>query len=501
MALQTIPLSAGLVRDDTDVAAEGGWVDADRVRFVRGRPQTIGGWSRRFVTPVSGVCRALFGWEDRQRSKRLAIGTHSHLYVAQSGDVTDITPSGLAPGSIVAGAGGGFGLGLYGTGAYGQSAAGSLFQRIWSLDAWGDYLLASPRGGTLYLWTGSGLAAAVAGAPAVMESFFVDDNRYVVALGATEQGTGQRNPMTVRWSDQDDYTAWTAGATNKAGEQQLTHGGRIVGGRAGSPSLIWTDTALYQMRLLDADLVFGFPRVAVGCGLIGAQAAALRDGRAFWMSTSRQFFGYAGGAPEPLVCPIADEVFDNLVVDQADQIVAGVNSRFNEVWWFYPDARDGGLENTRYCAFNWVDRTWTKGQLARTAWLDAGVFSGPIAAAPDGMVYDHETGASADGAALGEWIESGAIDVGDGDVLMRIDALYPDLRNLVGVAQASVKFRDAPAAVERTVGPFSISPATQRIAFQSQGRHARIRIAGASAPSFWRLGEPRWDVKPTGMRL
>jgi hypothetical protein len=505
MAWRALPIEIGdgLLFDETGVAAEGRWKAGARVRFRRGRPQAIGGWQRRLPGTLSGVCRAAIAWSNRARDLQIAYGTHSHLQIERGGALYDVTPTGLAVGAIDAGSLGGFGEGLYGRGAYGVGELGGGLLRTWSLAPYGEQLLASPRGGTLYAWLGNtGVrASAVAGAPAVIEAMFVDPNRYAVALGATEQGTGNFHPMLVRWSDQDDYASWVASATNKAGEFPVTEGAKLVGGSPGSPSLIWTDTALYEMRLLDADLVWGFPLVGTGCGLIGPRAHARRDGLAWWMSPTGQFFEFTGGPPTPLPCPLLDEVFDNLNWAQAEKVHAAPNTAFDEIWWLYPDRRDGdGRECSRYVAFHLRERHWTAGPLDRTAWIDAGLFAQPIAVTPGGIVYDHETGASADGGPLGEWLISGALDTEDGDAFWRIDGMMPDVENLEGVLQVEILFRDTPQGPERAIGPFAITAAAQVLKFQAQGRHARIRFSSATTPSAWRLGDPRWDVRVTGMQ-
>lgn len=504
MAWSRLPIEIGdgLMLDASASEAEGRWHDGDRVRFVRGRAQPVGGWQRRTATTLDGRTRALHAWINTVRDRLLAAGTHTKLYVAKDGAWFDVTPAGLAAGLADAGGVGGYGQGLFGTGTFGQSVVGAGVLRTWSLDNWGDQLLANPRGAGLYRWQGDTAAPAtlVPNAPAVIDSMFVDPNGYVVALGANQFAGGQFDPMLVRWSDQNDLTVWAPANTNNAGEFSLREGGRIVAGRAGAPSLIWTDTALYEMRLLDADFVFGFNPLGTGCGLIGPSAVAERDGLAWWWSTNGQFYEFAGGAPTPIPCPLRASTVNNLVVPQAEKITAAINGAFNEVWWFYPDARDGTGENSRYVCFNFVERHWTAGRLDRTAWLDAGVFSGPIAVSPAGVVFDHEIGASADGAPLQERLVSGAIDLADGDTLIRLDGLMPDLRDQQGVAVVRVLMRGAPQGGEQVFGPYTVTPASDVVPFQSLGRQARLVIEGASTPSFWRLGDPRWDLKQTGMR-
>jgi hypothetical protein len=219
------------------------------------------------------------------------------------------------------------------------------------------------------------------------------------------------------------------------------------------------------------------------------------------MGSSRQFFGYAGGAPEPLTCPLTRDVFDHLNTDQADKIVAAIVSQYNEVWFLYPDHRDGnGLENSRYISYNWVDRTWARGELDRTSWLDGGVFSGPLATNAAGVLYDQEYGASADGAALVESLESGAFDLDDGEQVMRLAELMPDFEEQSGIPQLTIYSRYEPHGPEETHGPYALTPGLRHLPLNVQGRQARFKISGATSPSFWRYGAPRWNIKATGMK-
>lgn len=89
-----LDLPPGLNGDDTTFAAAGRWADGSNVRFWRGKPQTIGGWELMTSTALSGACRSVFGWADNSAVLNIAFGTTSHLYVAQDGTVSDITPYG-----------------------------------------------------------------------------------------------------------------------------------------------------------------------------------------------------------------------------------------------------------------------------------------------------------------------------------------------------------------------------------------------------------------------
>ena len=56
----------------------------------------------------------------------------------------------------------------------------------------------------------------------------------------------------------------------------------------------------------------------------------------YWMGY-REFYVY-NGRTQKLVCPVQDFVFSDLNRDQDTKIIAGQNSAYSEVWWFYPSA-------------------------------------------------------------------------------------------------------------------------------------------------------------------
>lgn len=601
MPLTKIPFQAGIFKDDTPLAAEGRWVDADKVRFVRGLPQTIYGWERALSDTnsvegsvggiLSGICRGIHAWADNGGDKHCAFGTHTHLIVMRDGvnygvtpvdasgtlgtdplDTTDgsaiVTVSDTAHGRSVGdrvafsgatavggitvdgaytvatvpnadsytivhssaatatasgggssvaytyylpvglanGTGGqGYGTGTYGTDTYGTASNVAYFPRTWSLDNWGEHLIANPRGGTIYAWqlSTSAPAAAIAQAPATVTCCFVTPERILVAAGCSDSG-GTFDPLLLRWSGQEDNTEWTPSLANQAGDFRLSVGSRIVRGLAGrGENLIWTDEALFAMRYLgDPGLVFGFTLLGAGCGLIGPNAAVVKDGVAYWLSRSGQFYVYAGGgAPRQIPCPVRRHVFDNLSFVQADKVFCGANSAFSEIWWLYPDRRDGN-EVSRYVLYSTTEGTWSVGRFDRTAWVDAGVFDYPIAAASDGKVFFHEKGHLADGGPLAYRLESAPFDLGDGDTLMRVNGAVPDFEDLLGGLALTFLGRRYPqaASTETSSGPHPVTAATPKIDFRLTARQAAVRIEAADVPAFMRLGALRLDLTDTTHR-
>ena len=91
--LQPIQFAPGFDKRTTSYAAEGRWVDGDKVRSVGGIVETMGGWDRLVQdTTFEGKCRGLLAWRDNDNVKRVAIGTHRRLYLLSAETVTNITP-------------------------------------------------------------------------------------------------------------------------------------------------------------------------------------------------------------------------------------------------------------------------------------------------------------------------------------------------------------------------------------------------------------------------
>jgi hypothetical protein len=407
-------------------------------------------------------------------------------------------------------------------GAADQAANSAIVDvRFWSFDAWGEQLLGVPRRGRLYRWrpvAGVGLTPtdpdylllpiehasdAAAGPPRQIGLALVaQPQRQVIALGASSgTATGPYDPLLVRWSDVEDYTVWVASSTNQAGSVRLQGGAEIIGGRVSRGQvLVWTEASLYAMRYIGQPLIYRVDLVGQNCGLIGPSASAEVAGVVYWMSTDG-FFAFRGGAPELLPCPLWDDVWRDLSREQHVKVVAGGNSLFSEVWWFYPP--EGSSEPTKYVAYDTVAGLWHGGDMERTAWCDRGLQDRPLAAASTTVggarLYQHEVGVDADGAAMGEWIESGWVDIDDGESMVFVDKLVPDWRRLVGSARLTVRAQDRNDAAVKVRGPAVVVPGTRQVPVRVRGRQMSLRIDGSTTPGGdWRLGALRTDAQPDG---
>ena len=498
-----IEIPPGIVGDDTTFAAAGRWADGSNVRFWRGRPQAIGGWERLVEAPLGGVCRSILAWSDKASLLNVAFGTHAGLQVWRGGGLYDITASGLAAGLVDGTGGQGYGTGAYSTGNYSEPSVGDYFPRTWALAAWGENLIACPRGGRIYGWTNNIAtpAAALAGAPANVTHMVVSPTDQVFALGCNEEVSGAFNPLCIRHCSIRNNTEWTTGPATTAREYVLPGGGRIVAGRVIGPYLlVWTTHALFLGTYVGSlNQPWRFDRVGEKCGLIGPNAAVVVGQTAYWLGPDLQFYRYGvGGAPEPLVCPVRGGLADNITPSQGDKVVASSISVFGEVRFDYPDSRDG-QENSRYLLFSVIDGAWSRGLMARTAMVDTGPSQHPIGVEPGGGIFHHERGESADGGPFSWFIES-ADQCLDENATALARGLWPDLAGQVGPVNLSIISRFKPQGGETAYGPFAMAPGEDRLDFRASGRLFRIRYSGSAAPTACRIGRPVFDVAMGGGR-
>jgi hypothetical protein len=338
-------------------------------------------------------------------------------------------------------------------------------------------------------------------APEYSIGMFIDPNRIVVLYG-TIGTSGGYNPLLVRWSDQEDNTVWIADTDNLAGSYTLAKGSRIVGGLAGrGQNLIFTDEALYTMTFTgDTTTVFSFLLVGSGCGLLGKNAAVEHQGSVYWWAKNGQFYIYRGGEPQIIECPIRKTIWANMAPSQQEKVYAAVNSQFKEIWWFYPDKRDG-TECSRYVAYNWATNVWFIGVIPRTAWIPAGVYPNPIGfGSSDGMAYYHERGTTANGGVLDWFLETGKFNIQDGDTLLKITRYIPDFQNQVGNINVDFTFWQWPRGPQINAGSYTITPTTAAINFRQLGREASIKWSAGSNNRGARWGTHRLDVDKTGAR-
>ena len=491
MPLIPLQIPPGVYRNGTALQSAGRWRDASLVRWTDGTMQPVGGWLTR-STMTDKPLRGAIAWRDIAGDRWYAAGSYAGLFVGlASNTITDITPASLVVGTADATVNTGYGGGFYGTAAYGIARPDTAaFQpaTTWSLDTWGQYLVAcSSKDGRLLEWQLNTAtdAAPITNAPTGNVGLVVTEERFLFALGAGG------NYRKVQWCDREDNTVWTPTATNEAGDIELQTAGRIVLGiRTRGQTLILTDQDAHTATYQGPPVVYGFERVGTACGAISPLCAAAVDAGVFWMGP-RGFFNYSGGTVQGLTCEVADYVFDDINRTQVSKIAAVPLPWCSEIWWFYPS--DGSIENDRYVVYNYKENHWSIGALSRTSGVDGGVFSTPIWMTADGKAVNHEIGNQTDGGTV--YAESGPIQIGAGDAVMSVVQLIPDERTQ-GQATVTFKTRFYPNDTERSYGPYSMANPTST---RFTGRQIAMRVTGDDNTN-WRWGAPRIDARTGGAR-
>lgn len=490
--LVPLALPPGVYRNGTEYQAKGRWRDASLVRWSSGVMLPVGGWTTRLTVASNAKVRGAISWRDNSGDRWIAAGTHDKLY-AITGVATpyDITPGGFTAGSVNATQNLGYGGGLYGVGTYGtpRQDTGTWGEAAtWSLETWGQYLLAcSTSDGKIYEWQLNSAADAVvlSNAPTGNKAMVVTDERFVFALGAGG------NFKKVQWSDREDNNLWTPAATNEAGSIELqTQGQIMLGIRTRGQTLILTDEDAHSATYQGPPFVYGFERVGSSCGAVSRKCAANTDAGVFWMGPGG-FYNYAGGMVQEVACEVVDYLNLNLNRAQITKVHAVANSQYDEVWWFYPSGSN--VECSDYIAYNYKEGHWSIGTLARTAAIDRNVFANPVWFGPDGVAYNHEIGNNHNGSTA--FCESGAIEAGNGDSVLMAVSFIPDEKT-AGDATVQFKTRFYPNGAETSTSSYSLSSPTD---VRFTGRQIAMRVTGDPNTN-WRWGVPRLEVRQGGRR-
>lgn len=495
MPLLPIKLPPGVYRNGTDFEGSDRWRDTNLVRWENNSVRPVGGWSTRSDAATTYAPRGMISWVDNSYESHIAIGTADKLYALNpGGNVYDITPAGFTAGNENATLNTGYGGIFYGTQAYGigRTSGGEYIEcTTWSLDTWGEYLIAcSPDDGKLYQWeldvTVPTPAAAITNAPTDCLGLVSTEERFIFALGAGG------NPRKIQWCDREDNTTWTPTATNEAGDFELqTQGEILFGTRIRGRTLIVTTTDAFTATYSGPPYVYGFERVGNSCGAVSRKGVASTDEFSIWMG-KENFFMFDGSIARPIPCDVNDYVFKDINRNQISKAYAVHNGQFNEIWWFYPSG--DSTENNRYVAYDYKENHWLIGTLSRTCGIDQGVFTNPIWVDADGILYDHERYLSAHGGAE-PYAESGPISLGAGDQVMKVVDLIPD-EGTQGEVDLTFKTRFYPNGEERTYGPYnSANPTSVRFT----GRQIRMKVQ-ATGNEDWRSGVMRLDVVAGGKR-
>lgn len=410
----------------------------------------------------------------------------------------------ITVGSGSSGVASGWGTGTWGTEAWGTARATSTFVqelRTWSLDNWGEDLIASPRGGSIYVWdesVGVGTRAAVISqAPTTNLRVIVSpENRQLISLGA-HNGVAS-DPLFIAWTDNEDYTDWTSSTGNTAGDKRIDQGSEIVTGiptRVGI--LIWTDKSVHIMQPVSSNNIYSFRQVGSGISIAGPSAVTDANGIVYFMG-STNFYVYDGSL-RVLPCPVWTHVYGDFSRDQAFSTFCSHNKDFNEVWWFYPS--EGQSVNDKYVVYNYLEGLWYFGSLERASFHDFSPFLNlPFGFDNDGLLFTHEDGEDAHDTAMATYLESGDLEMSDGDELFHISKLMPDFDRLVGNVDVTLRGRKYPHGTQSDKGPYTFSSTTRQRGVRLRSRQMAIKIAQEGLGYNFRMGSWKARIDPDGER-
>lgn len=620
MSFSKFKLKPGINRDSTNYANEGGYYESEKIRFLSGYPQKIGGWARQPTVLMTGICRNMFNYVASDSNNILWLGTNNHLYAEVGGNLRDLTParavftspdtdncfdttngsnivnvnivghgvpnegqlvifSGvvgpiggipqdefnaeltvysvidndnfqvqLATEATSTATGGGTGItatflidvgpevGYFGygwsAGAWSRLGWGTgtivpldIKQRDWWYDQFDDDSVMNIENGTPYYWaydsafTARAIPMATAATSAgfvgadvpaeVMQLLVSQNDRHLCAFGATQFGSADFDPMLIRWATQGQPLNWTPSSTNSAGFYRLSRGSLIVRAIATRQEIfVLTDSTFYSMQFTGTTDVFAFQETGENISIASSKAIAIANNTAYWMGLDK-FYVY-NGRVDTLPCTLRNEVFNNLNFAQRDQVIAGTNEKWNEIWWFYPTG--GSLAPDSYVIYNYAEQIWYYGTLERTAWLDSPLRQYPLAVKSP-YLYNHEDGVDSDGEPMISYITSSDTDLSEGDEFLLIRRIIPDINfdgstSLAPKVYMTVKPRNFPGSDYITANQPEIELSTtvpveqytSQIFIRARARQMGLKIYSEDLGVMWQMGLPRVDGRKDGKR-
>jgi hypothetical protein len=356
--------------------------------------------------------------------------------------------------------------------------------------------------------------------PVVQNLFTVSDaSRFVIAFGVNDYGSATQDPMLIRWSNQNDPYNWTPDATNQAGFTRLSHGSKIVSViQARQEIVVITDASVYSLQYIGPPYVWRSQLLGDNISIVSPNATALASGIVYWMGIDK-FYAYDGRV-QTLNCDLRRYIFQDLNQQQAQQIFASTNEGFNEIWWFYCSANSVTID--KYVVYNYLEKTWYYGTMARTAWLDSGLRQYPQAATYNYNIVNQEFGLNANETGtdtpLNAYIASSEFDIGDGHNFGFVWRILPDLTfdnstssptgdlpqvtmTLYGLSNSgSGVTSDASGTVQKSNAYNITEEFTGQIFTRFRGRQMIFQIGSNQLNTSWQLGAPRIDIRPDGRR-
>jgi hypothetical protein len=501
--------------------AAGGYIDGDFVTFSG-------------ATAVGGIAADTLNQEYQisytsGNSYTIDVGTNATSSVTGGGSVSAAYQLNIGPAFTIPLTG--WGSSFWGSGTWGFGAESTESLRLWSQSNFGEDLIFGPRGGAIYYWDATNgtssrgvLLSSLGGAsgvPTVQNYILISDiSRFVFCFGANPIGSATQDPMVVRWSDQEDATNWTPAATNQAGSLRFSRGTEIVtAAQSRQEVLVWTNSSLYSMQYVGAPEVWTAQLVGENISIASQNSVAYSNGVAYWMGRDK-FYKY-DGRTQPLICNLRKFIFDDLNPAQYDQVFAGTNESYHEVWWFYCSSNSTAAD--KYVIYNYVENVWYYGTMARTAWLDSGLREYPLAATYSNNLVNHEIGVddaeTATPQAIHAFVASAEFDLDDGHQFMFIWRMLPDIRfdgstaenpsavmTLLPLANSGSGYNSplseggSNAGTVIRTATLPIEQYTGQVNVRVRGRQLAIKVESTDLGVTWQLGVPRADMRSDGRR-
>jgi hypothetical protein len=378
------------------------------------------------------------------------------------------------------------------------------------------------QSGTHYIMPNGVNITSLAGssdAPIIQNFIYVSDvSRFVFAFGCNDYSSTVQSPMLVRWSDQESLVNWTPSATNQAGSVTLSHGSSIVTSiQTRQEILVWTDSAIYSMQYIGPPVVWSSQLMGDNISILGQNAAAQASGVVYWMGVDK-FYMYDGRL-QTLSCDLRRYIYQDINLDQNQQVFASTNEGFNEVWWFY--CSTGSFTIDRYVVYNYLEKVWYYGTMARTAWLDSGLRDYPVAATYTYNLVNQEYGLDNNetGTPTGitSYISSSEFDIEDGEHFGFVWRMLPDLTFSGSDASPTPEVTytlypmknsgsgtgtPATGDVDKLTGAqYTVTEGfTGQINTRVRGRQLILKVGSSNLGTTWQLGSTRIDIRPDGRR-
>jgi hypothetical protein len=442
----------------------------------------------------------------------------------------NVTPANQIP--LTGWGGGVWGAGVWGTGGSGSGGLATSNLRLWSQTNFGEDLIFSIRDGAIYYWDASTSVTTrgvplqslggAADVPTIQKFTFVSDvSRFVFAFGCNDYGSAVQNPLLVRWSDQENAAFWTPEPTNQAGSLQFSHGSELVTClQTRQEIVVWTDSALYSLQYVGVPAVWSSQLLGDNISIIGPNSAARASGVVYWMGVDK-FYKYDGRL-QTMRCDLRQYIFSDINYNQSQQVFAGTNEGFNEVWWFYCSASSQDID--KYVIYNYAEDIWYYGTMGRTAWLDSGLQDYPLAATYSNNLVNHELGVDDNETgtpiAIAASIGSSEFDIDDGHNFGFVWRVIPDLtfRNSTGDLQPQCTMTLIPlvnsgsgytdprstagtsSATIQRIASAPVEEFTGQLYMRVRGRQMIFKVESDRVGTAWQLGAPRIDIKSDGRR-